>query len=123
MQIRYTWQQTMTCEHLRPLEQAMIAAGMAETFRGQAWSNNCREWVYFNCFIDTAAVRKRFNFADCVTDHAHRGTHDGQERGLYAPPVGIALWGLMRPFRGFRFSRDDGTHFPLPGVKNKSHIT
>jgi hypothetical protein len=47
----------MTCEHLRPLEQAMIDAGMKETFRGQAWSNNCREWVYFDCFIDTACGR------------------------------------------------------------------
>src|SRR5579859_5830054 len=82
MQLRYTWQQTMTCEHLRPLEQAMIAAGMAETFRGQAWSKNCREWVYFNCFIDIASVRLKFSFAACVNDHVHRGTHDGRERGL-----------------------------------------
>ncbi len=60
----------------------MIAAGMAETFRGQAWSKNCREWVYFNCFIDIASVRLKFSFAACVNDHVHRGTHDGRERGL-----------------------------------------
>ena len=72
----------MTCEHLRPLEQAMIDAGMKETFRGQAWSNNCREWVYFDCFIDTASARKKFAFAPCVREHAHRGTHDGEERGF-----------------------------------------
>jgi hypothetical protein len=49
----------MTCEHLRLLEQAMIAAGIQETARGKVWSDNCREWVYFNCIIDTEAVRRR----------------------------------------------------------------
>jgi hypothetical protein len=74
------------------LEQAMSAAGMPETFRGQAWSNNCREWVYFDCFIDTASVRPRFDFAACVNEHVHRGTHDGRERGF----VCSACWdGIM----------------------------
>jgi hypothetical protein len=27
-------------------------------------------------------VRKKFAFAPCVSEHAHRGTHDGQERGF-----------------------------------------
>jgi hypothetical protein len=72
----------MTCEHLRALEQAMIADGMRETFRGQAWSDNCREWVYFECFIDRAAVRQHFTLAPCVTEHSHRGTHDGEESGF-----------------------------------------
>ena len=36
----------MTCEHLIELERAIIAAGIRETSRGQAWSRNCREWVY-----------------------------------------------------------------------------
>ena len=95
----------MICEHLRPLEQAMIARGIRETFRGKVWSENCREWVYFDCFIDTAAVRRLFDLASCVVDHSHRGTHDGQERGFvcsdchdaimgsYEPVVGIAVFG------------------------------
>ena len=72
----------MTCEHLRPLEQAILARGIRETFRGQAWSLNCREWVYFDCFIDAESVRRRFTLAECVQEHQHRGTHDGQERGF-----------------------------------------
>jgi hypothetical protein len=72
----------MTCEHLRLLEQAILARGIRETFRGPAWSMNCREWVYFDCFIDTQSVRSRFTLADCVQEHIHRGTHDGQERGF-----------------------------------------
>jgi len=72
----------MTCEHLQPLEGAMIARRIPVTFRGQAWTENCREWVYFACFIDTQAVRERISLADCVHEHVHRGTHDGQERGF-----------------------------------------
>jgi hypothetical protein len=72
----------MICEHLRPLEQAILARGIRETFRGQAWSLNCREWVYFDCFIDTASVRANLVLYDCVHEHLHRGTHDGQERGF-----------------------------------------
>ena len=72
----------MVCEHLIALEQAILALGIRETFRGQAWSSNCREWVYFDCFIDTDAVSRKLALADCVHQHLHRGTHDGQERGF-----------------------------------------
>jgi len=72
----------MTCEHLRPLEQAILAQGIRETFRGQPWSLNCREWVYFDCFIEAESVQRRFVLAECVQEHVHRGTHDGQERGF-----------------------------------------
>ena len=47
----------MTCEHLRPLEQAIIGCGIRETFRGSAWSKNCREWVYFDCYLDIETIR------------------------------------------------------------------
>ncbi len=72
----------MTCEHLIALEQAILARGIPETFRGQPWTSNCREWVYFDCFIDIEAVARKLAFSDCVRQHLHRGTHDGQERGF-----------------------------------------
>jgi len=72
----------MVCEHLKALEEEMIASGMAITFRGQAWSKNCREWVYFDCFIDRQAIRERVDLPACVEDHEHLGTHDGQESGF-----------------------------------------
>ncbi|MBZ5520698.1 MAG: hypothetical protein LAP21_00430 [Acidobacteriia bacterium] len=94
----------MTCEHLKALEEAIIAAGMRETYRGQAWSNNCREWVYFDCYIDIEAVRKKFTLADCVHDHIHRGTHDGRERGLECTICHDGIMGSYEPgarvFRG-----------------------
>jgi hypothetical protein len=90
----------VVCEHLSPLEQLLIARGIPVTFRGQAWSMNCREWVYFDCFLDTAAIRHRISFPDCVQEHSHRGTHDGQERGLVCTQCHDAIVGLYEPVPG-----------------------
>lgn len=83
----------MTCRHLNELEAAIQTRGIRETFRGKAWSDNCREWVYFDCYIDLAAVRKAFELTDCVRDHIHRGTHDGAERGFVCGECHDAIMG------------------------------
>lgn len=74
----------MTCEHLNKLEKELIAQNIKELTRGQVWSKNCREWVYFDClFSDLDFTIKRFNLnTDVIKKHAHLGTHDGQEYGL-----------------------------------------
>jgi hypothetical protein len=90
----------MVCEHLSPLEQALIDRGIAVTFRGQAWSMNCREWVYFDCFLDTSEIRKRIPFPNFVHDHSHRGTHDGQERGLVCTICHDGIMGVYEPVPG-----------------------
>ena len=90
----------MTCEHLRTLEQAILARGIRETFRGAAWSRNCREWVYFDCYIDIEATRSRFALADCVHVHQHRGTHDGQERGFVCLQCHDGIMGRYAPEAG-----------------------
>ncbi len=90
----------MVCEHLSALEQALISRGVAVTFRGQSWSMNCREWVYFDCFLDTAAICEHFAFPDSVQDHTHRGTHDGQELGLVCARCHDAIVGLYEPAPG-----------------------
>ena len=90
----------MVCEHLRQLEQAIKARQIRETYRGQAWSENCREWVYFDCFIDLEAVRRCLGLDPCVVDHAHRGTHDGQERGFVCSTCNDAIMGRYEPSAG-----------------------
>lgn len=72
----------MTCTHLIDLEREVLAKGIPELSRGQAWSWNCREWVYFQCYFERPSIRKRFNLTECVIDHQHRGTHDGAEAGF-----------------------------------------
>ena len=90
----------MICEHLRPLEQIMVARGLRETYRGKPWSLNCREWVYYDCYIDTAAVIHSMTLPACVTEHAHRGTHDGEERGFVCNQCHDAIIGSYEPKAG-----------------------
>ena len=84
----------MVCEHLRQLENKLVASGMKETYRGQPWTKECREWVYFDCYLDNNAIRQRISFADCVKDHAHLGTHDGRESGFYCTQCHDGVMGL-----------------------------
>ncbi len=84
----------MTCHHLQPIEQAIMNRGIRETFRGRPWSSNCREWVYFDCcYLDLPAIRAKHPLPPCITDHIHRGTHDGEERGLVCGECHDAVMG------------------------------
>jgi hypothetical protein len=56
----------MLCDPLIAFEREVRARGIEETYRGQPWTRNCREWVYFACCFDLAALRARFAFAPCV---------------------------------------------------------
>src|SRR5262249_15047138 len=85
--------QLVLCEHLSALERELQARGVVETYRGQAWSRNCREWAYYACRFDLAAVRARLTFAPCVIDHVHRGTHDGAEAGFVCTQCWDAIMG------------------------------
>ena len=44
----------MLCQHLPELEQAILAAGIVETYRGQTWTTKCRRWVCFDACLDAA---------------------------------------------------------------------
>lgn len=90
----------MVCEHLSELESALLDSGVRVTFRGQAWSDNCREWVYFDCFLNTPRIRERFRVPSVVHDHTHRGTHDGNEHGLVCSICHDAVVGLVDPTPG-----------------------
>ncbi|MFT3785601.1 MAG: hypothetical protein QM770_05480 [Tepidisphaeraceae bacterium] len=87
----------MVCEHLRALEQELQTRGIAETFRGQAWSRNCREWVYFACYLDAPSIRARLNLPDCVEDHTNDDPRSGQERGLVCSEHHDAIVGRYEP--------------------------
>ncbi|MBC7856496.1 MAG: hypothetical protein IAF94_23955, partial [Pirellulaceae bacterium] len=60
----------------------LLSRGIEETFRGQAWSANCREWVYFDCVLELAAVRKRLALSYFVVDHINDDFRTGRERGF-----------------------------------------
>ena len=94
----------MTCEHLAALEKALLASGFKDVYRGQAWSKNCREWVYFDCHLDLPLLRMKFSLDARVTDHVHRGTHDGSEAGFVCNVHWDAVMGLHP---------DDGKSLPV----------
>jgi hypothetical protein len=92
----------MVCHHLQQLEQELIYLRIKETYRGQAWGANCREWVYFDCYLNLAAIRQRIAFDDCVIDHVHKGTHDGQECGFFCKQCLDAIMGVHQDQAGGR---------------------
>jgi hypothetical protein len=86
----------MICTHLRPLEQALQAAHIKETSRGTPWSQNCREWVYFDIRLDVEALRKRFGLPSCVVVHENTDERSGLEKGFVCEECHDAVMGLVR---------------------------
>src|SRR5215831_10059919 len=59
------------CGHLRSVEDHLIGLGHKITFAGQAWSSNCRFWLYFDTFLDCEDLIRRFQLDPCVIVHAN----------------------------------------------------
>jgi hypothetical protein len=86
----------MVCDHLRPLEQALQAAGIRVNHRGMLWSKNCREWAYFDVRLDTDALRQRFALPSCVVVHENTDPRSGLEKGFVCQECHDAIIGLVR---------------------------
>lgn len=82
------------CEHLNPLEQLLKDKGITEVFRGQAWSKNCREWVYFDCVLETEALKARLNLPSFIITHENTDLKSGTELGLVCTKCSDAIIGL-----------------------------
>ena len=91
----------MLCHHLRPLEQELLAAGVRETYRGTPWSQNCREWVYFDVVLDTTSLAARLQFEPCVEVSENLDPKSGTERGFYCRQCQDALMGLLQGARRY----------------------
>lgn len=83
----------MICDHLKCLENELLAGGIKETFRGKAWSKNSNEWVYFDCYFNLDSIRQRIDFEKSVINHHHLDTHDGQESGFVCSLCNDAIMG------------------------------
>jgi hypothetical protein len=77
------------CEHLQPLENYLKTKGISETFRGKAWSDNCGEWVYFDCVLDLPSF---------VVTHENTDLKSGTELGLVCTKCNDAIMGLHPKF-------------------------
>lgn len=92
----------LVCEHLHPLEQAFLDAGIEKIHRGQPWSRNCREWVYFDAEFDTGAIMRRFQLPDCVEVTENTDPKSGIEHGLFCSLCMDAVMGKAGSKRTFR---------------------
>jgi hypothetical protein len=68
--------------------------GIRETWRGKAWTNNCREWIHFDCVLKPAELKARLKLADSVTVHQCDDYKLGLELGLECGSCGDAIMGL-----------------------------
>ncbi len=85
----------MTCGHLRRLEEELLAAGIKETYRGTPWTENCREWVYFDVVLDTTSIAARIDLAPCVVVHENLDPRSGTELGFFCSDCKDAIIGLI----------------------------
>jgi len=70
------------CEHLIPLDEALNKRGLTETYRGQPWSKNCREWVYYDCVLNLEKLRHRYALPAFVEVHFNDDAKSGMEAGF-----------------------------------------
>jgi hypothetical protein len=92
----------MVCRHLSPLEKELQEAGFRETFRGRAWTKNCREWVYFDVVFDIESVLSRMHFDPCVEIHENLDPKSGSERGFVCSECLDGVMGLVAGEQTFR---------------------
>lgn len=84
------------CMHLQALFEELTRKKIKVTYRGQAWSDNCSEWIYYDCYLDNESIRNRLKFDECVKDHSHLGTHDGQESGFFCEQCKDGIMGVHK---------------------------
>jgi len=94
----YTRMKSNICEHLKPLENDLISKSMELTFRGKPWGDNCKEWVYFNCYLDRRAIEKKYNFPAFITYHEYDGRVAGQEAGFVCKKCHDAVMGIHKSY-------------------------
>lgn len=86
------------CEHLIDLENEIKSKNIKETYRGQVWTKNCREWVYFDCYLNIESLRIKFNFPGFIKHHENNDNKSGLEEGFYCELCKDAIMGLNRQF-------------------------
>ncbi|MCP4160394.1 MAG: hypothetical protein GY760_09995 [Deltaproteobacteria bacterium] len=73
----------MLCEHLKEIEEEIIKNDYTETFRGKSWTDNCREWVYFDVVLDLKKLNENFKLNPCIEFHENTDPRSGLEKGLF----------------------------------------
>jgi hypothetical protein len=86
------------CDHLTALDRYLKQIGMKETFRGQAWGNGTREWVYYDCVLNLDKISSRYQFPDFVKIHINDDVKSGMEAGFYCEQCQDGVMGIHPHF-------------------------
>jgi hypothetical protein len=81
------------CIHLKPLEDYLQSEGIVETYRGQVWSKNCREWIYFDAILNPQKLKDKFHLDDTIKIHDYEDIKVGSELGLVCTVCNDAIMG------------------------------
>lgn len=82
------------CEHLYNLDKYIQSKGIKETFRGKAWSDNSRIYVYYDVVLDCETLRQKLKIDECVIIDEYLGTHGGSEKGFHCTIHKDGIMGL-----------------------------
>lgn len=86
----------MACKHLYILENELKNSDILIRFNGQAWTENCRQWIYYDCYFDTISLRKRITFDDCIVDYDYSDIKVGSEEGFFCTECKDAIIGIHK---------------------------
>lgn len=90
------------CIHLKPLQDYLIGLSIAETYRGQVWSENCREWIYYDAVLKPKELIQRFHFDDTIKIFDYQDIKVGSELGL---ECSVCHDGIMGPHPGSPYAK------------------
>ena len=82
------------CEHLQPITNFLKDEGVPITYRGQPWTKNCREWVYYDCVLKVDELKAEFGLDSCVVVHDYNDVKVGAELGLFCEECKDAVVGI-----------------------------
>lgn len=87
----------MICKHLQPVEMQILKHNVKETYRGSpGWGDDYKNWVYYDCYIDTISILKRLNLNKCVTNYEYNGMHAGAENGFFCKTCKDGIMGVHK---------------------------
>lgn len=92
------------CEHLSELENELKARNIKETYRGQPWSDNCLEWVYFDGVLNLEKLRERLQLPAHVVDYRNDDQRSGAEMGFVCELCKDAIMGVHPEFASGKIS-------------------
>jgi hypothetical protein len=84
------------CEHLMELDCYIKSKKIKEIFRGKAWSENCREWVYYDCILNVNTLKEKFNLDGCIKIHEYNDIKVANELGFYCNSCKDAVIGFNK---------------------------